>query len=113
MQKKYDSVCGGLAENLSSFISVLRFNELVSHPVVLNFLGITESHASNLLSSHVTESGHSTEKSPFHETELSILEVVKHARVNNASSSSTRSTHEFSREIAQPAVAHWLLAAEH
>ena len=78
---------------MSSFESVLGLNERVSHPVVVHGLVVSESHSSNSLSSDVTESRHSSEDGPLGESELSVLEVVKHTGVHSASSTGSSDSH--------------------
>ena len=78
---------------MSSFESVLRLNERVSHPVVVHGLVVTEGKGSDSLSSDVTESRHSSENGPLGESELSVLEVVKHTGVHSASSTGSSGGH--------------------
>ena len=82
-------VRGSTGEDVSALKSVLGLNESVGHPVVMYLLGVSESDGADTLSSHVTESGASSEDGPFLESKLSVLEVVEHAGVNGTSSSSS------------------------
>ena len=78
MAFKYKGVfasVGGLVCKKILLSSVLSLHIGVSQPVVSDFLVVSKNSSSDVLSSNVTGSSGSGEGTPFHPSQLSILEV--------------------------------------